>query len=203
MKDAGIFAKTKRKFKVITTDSNHKLPVAPNLLARQFDPSLPGMVLSSDITYVATSEGWLYLAVTLDLCSRRVIGWSMDKTMTEKLVKDALLMALGRVKLRPGAIHHSDRGSQYASRGFRKALKFNNLLASMSRKGDCWDNAPTESFFHTLKTEHIYFENYQTQEDARKSIFEYIEAFYNRQRLHSTLNYRSPVDFEQTFAKCA
>ncbi len=170
---------------------------------RQFSPAEPGAVLASDITYIATMEGWLYLAITLDLFSRRVVGWSLDSTMEEKLVLNALTMALGRTDMRVGAIHHSDRGSQYAANGFRKLLAAKKLRQSMSRKGNCWDNAPTESFFHTLKTEHIYFESFATKEEARESIFEYIEVFYNRERLHSTLGYKSPVDLEREFAKCA
>lgn len=187
----------------MTTDSKHKLPVAANVLNREFTVEKPGMALASDITYIPTYEGWLYLAVTIDLYSRKVAGWSMDLTMTEKLVSDALLMAIGRIDLATKVIHHSDRGSQYASQGFRENLKLYEITQSMSRKGNCWDNAPVESFFHTLKTELVYFENYSTREEARKSIFEYIEIFYNRIRLHSSLNYKSPVDFEQTFANCA
>lgn len=203
MKEAGLRAKTKRKFRVITTDSKHNLPIAPNILNRKFNPRGPGEVLTSDITYIPTREGWLYLAVTLDLGTRKVVGWSMDATMTEKLVSDALMMAIGRVQLKPDAIYHSDRGSQYASKSFRELLKKEALTPSMSRKGDCWDNATTESFFHTLKTELVYFEDYQTREEAKKSIFDYIESFYNRQRLHSSINYQTPVDYEQSFDKCA
>lgn len=203
MKEAGIRAKMKRKFRVNTTDSNHKLPVAENVLARNFEPKGPGEVLTSDITYIPTEEGWLYLALTLDLGTRKVAGWSMDETMTEKLVSDALTMAIGRVAMKPGAIHHSDRGSQYAANNFQLLLGANGLTPSMSRKGNCWDNAPTESFFHSLKTELIYFENYKTRAEAKKSIFEYIEVFYNRQRLHSAINYQTPVDYERSFDKCA
>lgn len=203
MKEAGLHAKMKKKFRVNTTDSNHKLPVAKNVLDRDFEAKGPGEVLTSDITYIPTGEGWLYLAVTLDLGTRKAAGWSMDETMTEKLVSDALAMALGRVEMKPMAIHHSDRGSQYASNSFQSLLEKNNLTPSMSRRGNCWDNAPTESFFHSLKTELIYFENYKTREEARKSIFEYIEVFYNRERLHSSLNYKTPVDYEKSFDKCA
>jgi transposase InsO family protein len=203
MKESGLRAKSKRKFRVVTTDSNHKLPVAENILNREFDNKMPGEVLTSDITYIPTDEGWLYLAITLDLGTRKAAGWSMDKTMTEKLVSDALRMAIGRVNLKSGAIHHSDRGSQYASSKFQSLLAANALTPSMSRKGNCWDNAPTESFFHSLKTELIYFENYRTREEARKSIFEYIEVFYNRERLHSSINYKSPIDYEESFVKCA
>ena len=203
MKEANLIAKTKRKFRVVTTDSSHKMPIAENVLNRNFNPEKPGAPLASDITYIPTHEGWLYLAITLDLFSRRVVGWSMNATMTEELVTSALTMALGRSKLAVGAIHHSDRGSQYAAKGFQTILAYNKITTSMSRKGNCWDNSPTESFFHSLKTELVYFENYQTREEAKKSIFEYIEVFYNRERLHSTINYKSPVDFETEYAQCA
>lgn len=203
MSEAGLRAKMKRKFRVNTTDSNHKLPVAENLLDRNFEVKGPGEVLTSDITYIPTWEGWLFLAITLDLGTRKVAGWAMDETMTEKLVSDALRMAIGKGGIKHGAIHHSDRGSQYASSNFRSLLENEKLTPSMSRRGNCWDNAPTESFFHSLKTELIYFENYKTREEARQSIFEYIEVFYNRQRLHSSLNYKTPVDYEKCFDKCA
>ncbi len=163
MKEAGLFAKTKRKFRVVTTDSSHKMPIAENVLNRNFNPKKPGAVLTSDITYIPTHEGWLYLAITLDLFSRPVVGWSMNATMTEELVTSSLTMALGRYKLVVGTIHHSDCGSQYAAKGFQAILAYNKITPSMSRKGHCWDNSPTESFFHSLKTELIYFENYQTR----------------------------------------
>ncbi len=203
MKEAGLRAKMKKRFRVVTTDSNHRLPVAQNVLNRAFAPGAPGEILASDITYVPTGQGWLYLAITMDLGTRRVVGWSMADTMTEKLVSDALLMAIGRVPLRPGAIHHSDRGSQYASTKFQELLARASMVSSMSRRGNCWDNAPTESFFHTLKTGLIYWESYQTREEAMRSIFDYIEVFYNRQRLHSSINYQTPVDYERSFDKCA
>ena len=204
MKNANIFSKTKRKFRVVTTDSKHGMPIAKNVLNRNFTPDQPGKVFASDITYMPTGEGWLFLAVTLDLYSRKVVGWSMDQTMTVKLVSDALLMAIGRrTSLCHEAIHHSDRGAQYASSEFRLNLERFGISQSMSRKGNCWDNAPVESFFHTLKTELVYFENYKTREEAMVSIFEYIEVYYNRIRLHSSIDYKTPVDFEQTFAKCA
>jgi len=203
MKEAALMAKTRRKFRIVTTDSKHKMPVAHNVLNRRFEVKGPGEILASDITYIPTEEGWLYLAITLDLGTRKAVGWSMAETMTENLVLSALAMATGRVDLKPGAIHHSDRGSQYASNKFQSMLLAKNLTPSMSRKGNCWDNAPTESFFHSLKTELVYFENYRTREEAKKSIFEYIEVFYNRQRLHSSLNYKSPVDYENSFGKCA
>lgn len=203
MRKSGLRAKMVKRFRVVTTDSNHKLPVAVNVLNRDFKARSPGEVLTSDITYIPTREGWLYLAATLDLGTRKVAGWSMGSTMTEKLVSDALSMAIGRAALKTGVIHHSDRGSQYASTGFQDLLKRHNITPSMSRRGNCWDNAPTESFFHTLKTELVYFEDYQTREEAMKSIFEYIEVFYNRKRLHSSINYQTPVDYEKSFDKCA
>lgn len=203
MQEIGLRAKTIKRFRVVTTDSKHKLPIAHNILNRDFMARSPGEIFTSDITYIPTREGWLYLAVTLDLGTRKVAGWSMGSTMTEKLVSDALAMALCRVDVKPGLIHHSDRGSQYASSGFQEILQDHEIIPSMSRKGNCWDNAPTESFFHTLKTELVYFEDYQTRQEAIKSIFEYIEVFYNRQRLHSSINYQTPVDYEASFDKCA
>lgn len=192
----GLRAKMKRKFKA-TTDSNHDLPVAPNLLNQDFRPECPDQVWCSDITYLRTAEGWLYLAVVVDLYSRRVIGWSMRDNMRKGLVLDALNMALLARDPAPDAIHHSDRGSQYCSRAYRARLEASGLKASMSRRGNCYDNSVVESFFHTLKTEHIYFQTFLTKEEARQSVFEFIEVFYNRQRLHSTLGYVSPVGYEQ------
>lgn len=196
MKKHGIRAKTKRKFRV-TTDSKHKLPVAPNLLNRNFSPNKPNQVWASDLTYVWTHEGWLFLAVIVDLFSRQVVGWSLDKTMTKELVCSALRQAYFRRQPGTGLLFHSDRGSQYCSREFRRQLTQYRMLQSQSRKANCWDNACVESFFHTLKTEMIYHEDFETREQARRAIFEWVEAFYNRQRLHSTLGYRSPVDFER------
>lgn len=193
---AGVKAKQKRKFKV-TTDSNHKLSVAPNLLHRDFTTQEPNQVWVGDITYIWTSEGWLYLAVVLDLFSRQVIGWSMGKRINKNLAIDALLMAVWRRKPKPGVIFHSDRGSQYCSHGFQKALKDNKMLSSMSRKGDCWDNAVAESFFGSLKTERVFFENYKTREEARRDIFHYIEMFYNSKRRHSYLGNVSPKFYEK------
>jgi len=196
MKKHGIRAKTKRKFRV-TTDSNHKLPVAPNLLERNFQPEKPNQVWASDLTYVWTKEGWLFLAVIVDLYSRQVVGWSLDKTMTKELVCSALRQAYFRRKPGTGLLFHSDRGSQYCAKEFRRQLKQYRMLQSQSRKANCWDNACVESFFHTLKTEMIYHEDFQTREQAYRAIFEWVEVFYNRQRLHSTLGYKSPVDFER------
>lgn len=192
----GLRAKTKRKFKS-TTDSKHNLPVAPNLLDQNFTVSERDQVWCSDITYIRTTEGWLYLAVVIDLFSRRVIGWSMRDNMKKSLVLAALDMALKSRKPAPGAIHHSDRGSQYCSKTYRSKLLANGLTASMSRRANCYDNSVVESFFHTLKTEHVYFHSFQTKSEALHSVFEFIEVFYNRQRLHSTLGYISPVVYEE------
>ena len=192
----GIRAKRRRKYRV-TTNSKHNLPVAPNLLARQFTIDRPNAVWVSDITYIRTSEGWLYLAGVVDLYSRMVVGWSMSNRITGELTLDALNQALGRRRPKPGLLHHSDRGSQYAAGDYQKLLKENRMTVSMSRKADPWDNAPMESFFGTLKTELIYRVKFSTREDAKVKIFEYIEMFYNRERRHSSLGYKSPVDFER------
>ncbi len=200
MREAGIAAKTKRKFRQ-TTDSNHTLPVAENVLDRQFDPEEPNASWVADITYVPTREGWLYLAVVEDLFSRMVVGWSMAETMTSRLVVDALEMALSR-RLKgsssSGLVAHSDRGSQYASEHYQRRLSEERIACSMSRRGDCWDNAPMESFFASLKKELIHHEDYATRDEARASIFEYIEAFYNRVRRHSSLGYVAPAEYERT-----
>lgn len=193
---AGVQAKQNKKFKV-TTDSKHNLPVAPNLLDRQFEVKEPDSVYVSDITYIWTAEGWLYLAVILDLFSRRVVGWSLQKRMTKKLVMDALLMAIWRRRPAPGLIFHSDRGSQYCSLDFKRLLKRHKMLSSMSRKGDCWDNAVAESFFGTLKTEQIFFTDYRSRETARRDIVDYIEMFYNSKRRHSYLGNLSPKQYEE------
>ena len=195
MQVAGIRSKVKRKFKK-TTNSAHTRPVAPNLVAQDFTTSAPNQVWVSDITYIPTDEGWLYLASTMDLFSRAIVGWSMSSTMPASLVVNALRMAIDRRSPPAGMIHHSDRGVQYAAHAFQDLLDRHGIVCSMSGKGNCYDNAVKESFFHTLKTELCDHEHYRTREQARASIFEYIEAFYNRQRLHSTLGYLSPVDFE-------
>lgn len=200
MREDGLRAKTKRRFKV-TTDSKHNLPVAPNLLNRDFAPAEPNQVYAGDITYIWTTEGWLYLAVVIDLFSRSVVGWAMDKRMTRQLVMDALTMAVQRRRPPSGVIFHSDRGSQYASADFQSLLTKHGMRCSMSRKGDCWDNAPVESFFGSLKQELVFHQKYSTRFHARQSIFEYIERFYNRRRLHSTLGYKSPANFEATYFK--
>ena len=195
MRDNGIRAKQRRKFKA-TTDSKHSHPVAPNLLERDFEAGASNQKWVADITYIPTREGWLYLAVILDLYSRLVVGWSMADRMTRQLVLDALQMAVGRRCPEPGLLHHSDRGSQYACGDYQKALGDHGMICSMSRKGDCWDNAPMESFFHTLKTELVNHRDYQTRWKAKDDIFEYIEVFYNRSRRHSALGFATPAEYE-------
>jgi transposase InsO family protein len=195
MRRNGIRAKQTRKF-VATTDSRHDLPVAENILDRKFEISEPDRVWVSDITYIPTEEGWLYMAGVLDLCSKRAVGWSMSESLDRTLVIDALTMAYRRRKPGKGLIHHSDRGIQYASEDYRKLLDDYGMQMSMSRKGNCWDNAPMESFFGTLKRELVHHRRYRTREEARRDIFEYTEIFYNRERLHSSLGYLSPADFE-------
>jgi putative transposase len=202
MKEDGLRAKTKRRFRV-TTNSKHNLPVAPNLLQRDFSPKKPDQVWAGDITYIWTTAGWLYLAVVIDLFSRSVVGWAMNKHMARHLVMDALTMAVQRRRPSPGLIFHSDRGSQYASADFQTLLAKHGMLCSMSRKGDCWDNAPVESFFGSLKQELVFHQKYPTRFHARQSIFEYIERFYNRHRLHSTLGFKSPALFEAIYFKLA
>lgn len=192
---AGIMAKTRRRFKV-TTDSKHELPISGNILNREFNVLAPNTHWVVDISYISTLEGWLYLAVVVDLFSRKVIGWEMEDNMKTGLVKSALLKALKGRKISKGLVHHSDRGSQYASFEYQSLLSAHQITSSMSRKGNCWDNAVAESFFHTLKTELIYHCRYKTKEEAIQSIFEYIEVFYNRKRRHSTLGYQSPESYE-------
>ena len=195
MKEHGIRAKQKRKFRV-TTDSKHSLPVAPNRLDRQFEAQGPNQAWLSDITYIPTRQGWLYLAAVLDLHSRKIVGWSMSSRMKRQLVIDALLMAIWQRKPDRGLMHHSDRGSQYCSKEYQKLLNRHGMVCSMSRKGDCWDNAPMESFFHTLKTELIHHRHYNTRQEAKSDVFNYIELFYNQKRRHSSLDYRSPAEYE-------
>jgi putative transposase len=196
MRDNDIRAKTARKF-INTTDSNHSRPVAKNILDRQFDPEKPNERWVADITYIPTREGWLYLAVVEDLYSRRVVGWSMDDNMESRLVVDALEMAIKWRLPDEGLLAHSDRGSQYASEHYQTLLGKHGIECSMSGVGQCWDNAPMESFFATLKKELVHHEDYQTRAEARASIFEYIEPFYNTKRRHSSLGYLSPADYEQ------
>lgn len=196
MREASIQANTVKKFKV-TTDSNHGFATAENVLNREFDQTTaPNQKWVSDITYVPTDRGWLYLAVTLDLYSRKVIGWSMSGRMTRQLVLDTLQMALNQRFSDGELLHHSDRGSQYCSKDYRRCLQEHGITCSMSRAGDCWDNAVMESFFATLKKELIHRERYATRDDARRSIFEYIEVFYNCQRIHSSLGYQTPSEYE-------
>ncbi len=196
MRQQGIAAKTKRKFRS-TTDSDHDRPVAENILDRQFEPTAVNQVWVADITYVPTRQGWLYLAAVEDLYSRQIVGWSMSERITSRLVVDALEMAITRRWPGEGLLTHSDRGSQYASDHYQRLLERHAITCSMSRRGNCWDNAPMESFFATLKKELIHHEDYQTRAEARASIFEYIEVFYNRVRRHSALDYLSPVEYEQ------
>lgn len=194
MRENDIRARHKRRYKV-TTDSKHGLPVARNLLDRNFTPPAPNRVWTSDITYLWTDEGWLYLAIVLDLFNREVVGWSLKPRMTADIVTDALTMAWFRRKPAPGLVLHSDRGSQYASHAFQRKLAEYGMTCSMSRKGNCWDNAPTESWFNSFKNERVHGVRYATQAEMSATAFEYIEVFYNRKRLHSTLGYRAPVQF--------
>ena len=196
MREHGIRARHKRRF-VVTTDSKHKLPCAANLLDRNFAPTAPNQVWTSDITYLWTDEGWLYLAIVLDLFNREVIGWSLKPRMTADIVTDALMMAWFRRKPAPGVMHHSDRGSQYASHAFQEKLAEYGMVCLMSRKGNCWDNAPTESWFNSVKNERVHGWRLRTREEMMATAFEYIEVFYNRRRLHSTLGYKSPALFLQ------
>jgi len=195
MRLANVRVRTKKRF-VNTTDSKHTMPVAENLLDRKFDVSQPNRYWVSDITYIWTATGWLYLATVMDLYSRRIVGWSMDTSMTRQLVMDALLMAVWRRKPGKGLIHHSDRGSQYCSDDFQSLLKQHGIVCSMSRKGNCWDNAVMERFYHSLKSEQVYYADYQTPDEARKDIVDYIEMFYNSCRAHSYLGYISPNEYE-------
>jgi putative transposase len=197
MRSRGIRAKAPRRF-VRTTDSNHRLPVAPNVLDRDFDPSGPNESWCADITYVPTLEGWLYLAVVEDLFSRMIVGWSMAEAMESRLVVDALEMALSRRRPGAGLVAHSDRGSQYASDHYQRVLRAEGIVCSMSEVGQCWDNAPVESFFGRLKCEVAPGETLATRDQARAELFEYLEVFHNRARRHSSLGFVSPVEFERT-----
>jgi putative transposase len=198
MRQSGLFSRIKRKF-VVTTNSDHILSVAENLLNRDFTAAAPNRKWVADITYIPTRQGWLYLAVVLDLFSRRIVGWSMSDTLDSTLVQDALKMAL--LHRRPGAglLHHSDRGVQYAAEDFQDLLDANKVICSMSRKGNCWDNAVAESFFGSLKSEWVQKKIYETLEDAKKDIFNYIEVFYNRKRRHASLGNVSPVVYEEMY----
>jgi transposase InsO family protein len=196
MKQAGLRARTQRKFVVCTTDSAHDHPVVCNVLDRDFVASHPNRKWCCDITYIATGEGFLYLAAVIDLCSRKIVGWAMADHLRGELCLDALSMALVRRRPEKGLLHHSDRGVQYACEEYQQMLEEHGIAVSMSRTGNCYDNAVMESFFKTLKTELVYHEDYATREQARSSIFEYIEVFYNRQRRHSAIGYKSPEAFE-------
>lgn len=200
MKNNGIAAKMKRRFK-ITTRTNSQAIFSPNLLQQDFVASKPNQRWVADLTYVATEEGWLYVAAVLDLFSRRIVGLSMGERMTSDLVISALQQAITHRQPDEGLMHHSDRGTQYTSQAFQDLLKKYCIISSMSGSGNCYDNAAMESFFHTLKTEHVYFEFYKTREQAKQSIFEYVEVFYNRKRRHSTLGYVSPMIFENQWQK--
>jgi putative transposase len=196
MRDNGWRAKAARKYKA-TTNSRHNLPVVPNLLGQNFTADAPNQKWVSDITYIWTDEGWLYLAVVLDLHSRRVIGWAIAERMTATLVCDALVMALWHRKLPTGVVVHSDRGSQYCSASYQKLFHKHGLICSISKKGDCYDNAAMESWNHSFKAEAVHGERFRTRSDAKYQVFEYIEVYYNRKRLHSKLGYLSPVAFEE------
>lgn len=183
-----------------TTDSRHGHPIAPNRLDRNFRALAPNQVWLADLTYIRTGEGWLCLAAILDMHSRKIVGWSMRETLHVEIALDALNMAIKRQRPAPGLIHHSDRGIQYAAETYRQTLAASGITPSMSRKGNCWDNAPMESFFHTLKTERVHHRVYATRAQARRDLFAYIEGFYNSRRLHSALGYISPADAERRAA---
>ena len=203
MQANGIRSKIKRKFKV-TTNSEHKQSISPNLLNQNFYVSAPNLILVSDITYIRTAEGWLYLTTIMDLFHRKIVGWSMSRTMTvQQTTMAAMRQYLMNHNPKPGVIFHSDRGIQYASKDFRRLLDKHNVVQSMSGKGNCYDNAVAESFFKTLKTELVYHERYWTRAQAKNSIFEYIEVFYNRIRKHSALGYLSPEQYEVQATKWA
>jgi len=198
MRAAGFRGRQKRRYRVVTTDSTHDEPVACNLLTRRPPPKQPDEVWLTDITYIQTNEGWLYLAGVLDRCTRRLIGWSMDTQLDASLAVAALEMAVRQRRPSPGLIHHSDRGIQYASAEYRERLAAHRMVPSMSRPGHCYDNAPMEAFWSTMKNEMVYRRRFLTRAQARIAIFDYIEGFYNRTRLHSALGFKSPLDYETT-----
>lgn len=200
MRENDVRGRHKRRFKA-TTDSKHTLPVAPNRLEQNFKTERPDQVWTADISYVATAEGWLYLAIVLDLYTRQIVGWAMRERMTKELVIDALRMAWLRRRPPPGLIHHSDRGSQYCSHDFQRQLAEYGMLASMSRKGNCWDNATSESFFNSLKNERVHGSRYETRDEARADLFDYVEVFYNRRRRHSALGGQSPAAVYEAWLK--
>ena len=195
MRAEGIRPKTVKKWRA-TTQSNHRMPVAANALNRQFTVAQPNQVWAGDITYVWTTEGWLYLAVVLDLYSRAVVGWALGDRLMGEITQQALSMAIHHRRPKAGLLHHSDRGSQYAATAYQQLLTMHGMTGSMSRRGNCWDNACVESFFGTLKRELIYPRQYRTRDEATRDIFEYIEVFYNRRRRHSTLGYHAPAEYE-------
>lgn len=195
MQRDGLQAAIRRKFQ-LTTDSNHTLPVAENLLDRKFEPSQPNQAWVNDIMAIPTTDGWLYLVAVLDLFSRRAVGWSLGNKRTSELVTTALMMALTARRPEPGLLHHSDRGSQYACHDFQNLLKSHGIVCSMSRKGNCWDNAVMESFFGTLSQELLQHHRFTTHDDAEQTIVEYISNFYNQRRRHSTLDYLTPAEYE-------
>jgi len=196
MRRRGLAARRRRRFRV-TTHSRHPFPIAPNVLARQFERAAPDQAWVTDITYIPTGEGWLYLAVIVDLCSRFAVGWAMSERVTDDLTLAALGMALARRRPAAGLVHHSDRGSQYASGDYRRLLAQHGIVCSMSRRGDCWDNAVAESFFATVKVELVHDAAWATRAAARTELFDYLELFYNAQRRHSALGYLSPRAFER------
>jgi putative transposase len=198
MNEIGIRSRTVKKYKA-TTNSKHSLPVQDNVLNREFTASRPNEKWVTDITYVSTGEGWLYLASVMDLFSRKIVGWHMSDRMTKELVLQALKQAYGRQKPDKGLLHHSDRGSQYASLDYQQQLEIYHMVGSMSRKGNCYDNACIESFHSVLKKELIYLNTYETREQAKQSIFEYIEVFYNNQRIHSSIGYETPSETERMY----
>ena len=198
MRENNIVVKCRKKFKA-KTNSNHNYPVAPNLLSRDFETDAPNKVWVGDITYISTSEGWLYLATVLDIYSKKVVGWSLSNRMTKELCITALDQAIGTCRPEPGLMFHSDRGTQYASYGYQEVLLENGIIQSMSRKGNCWDNACAESFFSTLKSELVHRNKYMTREGAKLDIVSYIETFYNSKRIHSSLGYKSPNEFLREF----
>jgi putative transposase len=197
MRVHGVKGAMPRKKRVVTTDSEHSHPIAENVLHREFEATEPNQKWVSDITYVATAEGWLYVATIMDLFSRKIIGWSMSQYIDQQLTLSALRMALADRLPASGLVHHSDRGSQYAAGDYQQLLSDWNISVSMSRKGNCWDNAVIESWHRTLKVECVWRQHYATRAEARRSIFEYIEVFYNQRRRHSTLSYKTPAEFER------
>ena len=198
MQEHGLQSRIRRRFRVVTTDSKHRHPIAPNVLARDFKAEAPNRKWLTDITYVSTDEGWLYCAFVEDLFSRKIVGWGMDEEMPQELTQTALHMALGLRAPGPGLVHHSDRGSQYAANNYRAILAARGIVVSMSRRGDCWDNAPMESFNGTIKVECVYPTHFATRDQARQALVEYI-GYYNTERMHSSLDYETPAAFEQNW----